>query len=534
MKSTTLTIVLLFYPLLLLSQAPAIQWQNRIGGANSNYCYASQQTTDGGFIIGGRSNSDISGDKTENSKGDYDYWVVKTNNLGQVVWDKTIGGASPNTWNQDFFGAIKQTPDGGYIICGGSNSPLSGNKTENAINDPYWDFWIVKTNAIGNIEWQNVIGGSLDEDIISLDLTQDGGYILGGYSDSSISNDKTENCRGFQDYWVVKLDGSGNVLWNKTFGGSGHDKLNSIIETTDGGFLLGGHSDSNISGDKTENSKGNNDYWVIKLDNNGNQQWQKTIGGSGFESLSNVLQSPDGGYFLAGYSDSPISSDKTDFCRGLYDFWVVKTDNTGNIQWQKTIGGNNQDYLISSALCSDASYILTGHSSSAISHEKTEPLIGVFDAWVIKISESGNIIWQKTIGGSLGEALFNVIQTNDGGYFLSGYTVSPISGDITEEPIGLNDYWIVKLAPDNLSINENELNNNLVLYPNPVNNTLNINAKNNIEVQRISIYNTLGQLLTVIPNGLVKTIDVSHLSAGNYILKAVTNKGMLNMKFIKN
>ena len=173
------------------------------------------------------------------------------------------------------------------------------------------------------IQWQNTIGGGLVDVLYSMQQTNDGGYILVGNSSSNISGDKTENSQGGADYWVVKLDSSGTIQWQNTIGGNERDILYSIQQTNDGGYILGGSSLSDISGDKTENSQGGLDYWVVKLDSSGTIQWQNTIGGNGGDRLFSIQQTGDGGYILGGFSNSPISGDKTEDSLG-YDYWVVK------------------------------------------------------------------------------------------------------------------------------------------------------------------------------------------------------------------
>ncbi len=250
------------------------------------------------------------------------------------------------------------------------------------------------------IEWQRTIGGSGYDYLRSVQQTFDGGYILGGWSNSNISGDKTENSQGATDYWVVKTDSAGNIQWQKTIGGSGYDWLLSIQQTTDGGYILGGTSDSNTSGDKTENSKGYRDYWILKSDSAGNIQWQKTIGGSNYDELSCIKQTTDGGYILGGKSNSDMSGDKTENSNGGWDYWIVKTDSMGNIQWQNTIGGGGYDYLWYLKQTADSGYILGGMSASFISGDKTDNSKGSHDYWIIKTNVGGTIQWQKTIGGS--------------------------------------------------------------------------------------------------------------------------------------
>lgn len=150
-----------------------------------------------------------------------------------------------------------------------------------------------------NILWQRTIGGNGEEYLKSLEETSDGGMIIGGYSNSNISEDKSENSRGGNDYWILKLDSSGIIEWQRTIGGSGEDKLVAIHQTSDGGYIVGGYSDSEISGEKTESSRGFTDYWILKLEPNGGIEWQKTIGGDNGDSLVEIHQAPDGNYILA-------------------------------------------------------------------------------------------------------------------------------------------------------------------------------------------------------------------------------------------
>ncbi len=361
----------------LLAQAPAIQWQHTIGGNGVDWLgLGSLQTADGGYILGGYSESGLSGDKTENGFGYGDYWVLKLDTLGAIQWQNTIGGTS-----EDHLFTFQQTTDGGYILGGASISDISGDKTENCWG--HFDYWVLKLDATGAIQWQNTIGGNGYEELYSIKETGDGGYILGGFSESDISGDKTENSLGDYDYWVVKLNASGAIQWQNTIGGNGRDWLTSVCQTEDGGYILGGWSNSDLSGDKTENSLGDlgyDDYWVVKLNASGAIQWQNTIGGNDHDELYSIQQTADGGYILGGHSRSDISGDKTENSVGDFDYddyWVVKLNASGAIQWQNTIGGNSFDFLISIQETADGGYILGGYSSSDISGDKTENSVGL-------------------------------------------------------------------------------------------------------------------------------------------------------------
>ena len=433
--------------------AQQIEWQNTIGGIDFDYLYTMRQTADGGYILGGTSYSNISGDKTENNADTNcfplcmytDYWIVKTDAAGNIQWQNTIGGT-----RNDILWSIEQTSDGGYIMGGYSSSNISADKSENNWDPSLQtlDYWIVKTDASGNIQWDNTIGGSDMDYLQVVKQTSDGGYILGGMSSSNISGDKTENMMGgINDYWIVKTDGSGNIQWQNTIGGNGSDELYSLQQTSDGGYIFGGRSSSDISGDKTENTIGGNgsaDYWIVKTDVSGNIQWQHTIGGNSHDFLYSLQQTTDGGYILGGWSNSNISGNKTKNCNGYYDYWIVKTDLTGNVQWDNTFGGDTSDFLNSIWQTIDGGYIIGGSSRSNISGDKTENSLGGDDYWMVKTDASGNIQWQNTLGGSDQDELNIALPTADNSYILGGQSRSNISGDKTENTNGGIDIWIVK------------------------------------------------------------------------------------------
>lgn len=482
--------------------APAIVWQNTIGGSDDDNLTAIQQTADKGYILGGLSISGDSGDKTDTCQGSFDFWIVKADSSGVVEWDNTIGGSN---WDQ--LNTLQQTSDGGYILGGRSESGISGDKTETGIG--LYDYWIVKTNAVGAILWQNTIGGTSFDELISIRQTYDGGFILGGSSQSNIAFDKTENCIGGYDYWLVKTDTTGNIQWQNTIGGSNDDRLFCIEQTTDGGFILGGTSLSDMSGDKTENCIGLYDYWLVKTDSAGNIQWQNTIGGSNSDWLNAVSQTDDGGFIIGGRSDSNISGDKTEVSNGGNDYWIIKTDASGNIEWQNTIGGNSDDWLYSIQQTDDGGYFLGGRSASNISGDKTEDSNGGFDYWVLKTDSAGNIQWQNTIGGNGNDALHAAQQTNDHGYILAGPASSNISGDKTENCMGFFDYWIVKLAPDTITgISDFGLPNaDLNIFPNPLTSISTITFQNpDKEKYLFTLYDITGRVISP-PERCVITYD---------------------------
>ncbi len=524
--------------------APGIQWQNTIGGSNGESLHSIQQTADGGYILGGNSNSDISGDKTENCIGNPDYWIVKTDSTGIIQWQNTIGGSGP-----ELFRFIQQTNDGGYILGGYSFSDISGDKTENCLG--HWDYWIVKIDSTGNLQWENTIGGNQWDHLYSINQTADGGYILCGFSLSNISGDKTENSNGKDDCWIVKTDSAGNIQWQNTIGGSDDDRFFASQQTNDGGYIFGGFSRSNISGDKTENSNGNDDCWIVKTDSAGNIQWQNTIGGSGNDYFYSVQQTTDGGYILCGSSSSNISGDKTENSNGFTDYWIVKTDSVGNIQWQNTIGGSDNEVSFSAQQTSDNGFIMGGWSRSNITGDKTENnwdticnSICTEDYWIVKTDSGGNIQWQNTIGGTSNDVLLSLQQTNDGGYILGGYSASSITGDKTENNIGgANDYdyWIIKLYPDTITSTpevsgQPTPTSGLQIFPNPFTNNLAISLNNLITNNLITvfIYDVLGkQVLSQSLTTTNRKLQTVNLPAGVYFVKAISGNNVWVQKVVK-
>ena len=533
-QSKFILILLLFFVVFynsMLAQDIQIEWQKTIGADHNDYFWDMEITSDGGFILGGTSFSNMSGDKTEDLIGIMDYWVVKLDSFGDIEWENTIGG---NLIDQ--LQIVKQTVDGGYILGGSSDSGVSGDKTESSPNGNL-AYWIVKLNSSGSIEWQNTIGGSGNDRFYSLQQTTDGGYIIGGYSDSDISGDKTENSQGSNDYWVVKLDSFGVIEWQNTIGGDVDDELYYISQTQDGGYILGGSSDSSVSGDKTEASTGgiyDHDYWIVKLNSSGTIEWQNTIGGDRADRVYNVIQIADGGYIVSGVSVSGISGDKTETNFGNFDYWIVKLDTNGAVIWENTIGGGLNENVHFTEEESDG-FILGGFSESNMSPDKSEDSKGGADFWIIKLDTSGNIVWENTIGGSDFDQCKSIHKMFDGGYIAAGTSNSDISGDKTENSNGLRDFWLMKLYESPLSIQEFDLEDKISLYPNPSNSTSTIDF--DIIYPNISL-----ELLDVLGKSVYRKkyentdsieLNIESLAPGIYFIRLEVKNSLAKLKLVK-
>ncbi|RDC64873.1 T9SS type A sorting domain-containing protein [Adhaeribacter pallidiroseus] len=426
-------------------QPLAASWNRRYGGSGSDNLTSTIKTQDGGYLSGGYTNSGVSGDKSLNSQGQNDYWIVKSDKNGKKLWDKRYGGSG-----DDYLHRVIQTADGGYLLAGSSFSNKSGDKSQASKGNR--DYWLVKTDQLGNKEWDKTYGGSGKEELVKVIQLRTGEYVLGGHSNSPVSGDKSQASQGSSDYWILKISSTGTIIWDKRYGGSLAETLGSFVQTPDGGYLLGGSSLSGKTGDKTQSSQGASDYWVVKTDQQGKIVWEKTYGGSKADQVYSVAMNSAKNYFISGTSSSGKSGDKTQASQGGQDYWLVTLDENGNKLWDRTFGGSKDDELRASTITSKGHYILAGHSSSDASGDKTQDSQGDSDYWVVAVDEQGNKVQDLRYGGSEAEVLRTVTPTKDGGLLLAGRSASGVSGDRTQPSQGSTDYWLVKVAPTTNSL----------------------------------------------------------------------------------
>jgi len=368
-------------------EPPPTEWNKTYGGMGDDEALSMVRSSDGGYALAGYANS--------SGAGDYDFWLVRTDSAGNALWNRTYGGT-----NTDQAYDLVQTVDGGYALAGVTLSFGFGAGKG--------DFWLVKTDASGNAQWNKTYGGTgRDGAYGGLVQTADGGYALAGYTNSFGA--------GSYDFWLVKTDASGTMQWNKTYGGTHEDVAYSLVQTADGGYALAGDTYSFGAGDCNS--------WLVKTGASGNAQWNKTYGGTNHDEVLALVQTGDGGYALAGYTDS--------FGAGFYDFWLVKTGASGNAQWNKTYGGTDYDEALALVQTEDGGYALAGLTSSFGA--------GSYDFWLVKTDASGNAQWNQTYGGTGGDYANALVQTLDGGYALAGLTDSCGAGSY--------DFWLVKTGP---------------------------------------------------------------------------------------
>lgn len=338
----------------------------------------------------------------------------------------------------DAFYSVEKTINGGYITAGFTQS--NNGDISNKTNDSF-DFLISKFSSDNSLEWQKIFGGSEDDRAADIIQTKDGNFAVLGYSKST-DIDVSSNA-GSQDFWLLKISNNGNLLWEKSFGFLGADYGTTLLETKDGGFLITGVLDVSASGGNG-NAKSaainhaGGDYWVIKTDNSGNLQWSKFFGGSFTDTPLGIIETQNNNFIIAGSSDSNdfnISNNK-----GTYDFWIIKISPVGNIIWEKSFGGSEIDEARAITNTKNGNFLIVGDTRS--NNKDIAINNGAADIWIIKISTEGNLIWEKTIGGTSFDVARAITKTQDNGFLIAG---SSRSLDANFENKGQNDALILKI-----------------------------------------------------------------------------------------
>lgn len=451
---------------------------------------------------------------------------VQGSHGGGDIWITKLNAVGELQWQKAFGGnstelaySIQQTSDGGYFFAGKTFS----NNGDVSGSHGDLDYWAVKLDSLGSILWQRTLGGSGKDECNSAMQTTDGGFILAGNS-ASTDGDVT-NPIGYHDYWIVKLNIEGEIEWQKSFGGSnGSDKAYSIRQTHDGGFIIAGETGS-TNGDVSGNH-GGSDYWIIKLGPTGNLEWQKALGGEGIDAARGVCQTDDDGFLVIGETGSG-NTGQVSGVHGDFDVWLVKLSPSGEFEWQKAFGGSDSDYGRVIKQIENGNILFAGHSIS--SNGDVINNNGGLDVWVVILDEFGQILKQNTFGGSDQEYCFSIENTDENGFILAGSSSSndgdPLGND------GGQDFWIVKLSPES-SPTTTPPAQTLQLYPNPAQNTLSIKLSTTLTSNAaltLKITDLLGREVLQ-KSGLEGSLgsvdlDVSSLPGGMYLLQMSSLEG---------
>jgi hypothetical protein len=448
MKRLIIIIFFLLSALVTLAQTPPdTLWTRTFGGIDNDKAYSVQLTSDGGYIFAGYTNSFSVG-------GGKDFWLVKTDENGIEEWNHAYGGI-----NGELAMSVQQTSDEGYVMTGYTWTFGAGES----------DFWVVKTDSLGNEEWNRTFGGALGDHAESVQQTNDGGYIITG------------GCESFGaaiiNLLLIKLDQNGVLEWEQTFGNNGVNVGYSVLQADDNGFVVGGFK-----------SMPDHDFWLLKTDSDGNLEWEHTYD-LGVDQVKEIRKTSDNGYILIG-TTHPYSG-------GEYDFWLVKTDSLGNEEWNHAYGGIEYEFAVSVIQDCDNGYLLTGAT------EALHP--DMYDLWLIKTDELGDIEWEIIFGDDdryIGARSMQA--TSDGNYIIAGNVG-------TNEP-GSLDALILKVGyntPIDDHITFESQKSSLYNFPNPFNPettiSFSIHEVSNVE---LSIYNIKGQK--------IKTLAHEHYSKGEY------------------
>ncbi|MBI4931673.1 MAG: T9SS type A sorting domain-containing protein [Bacteroidetes bacterium] len=484
-------------------------FQKTYGGAKNDQGYSVQQTSDGGYIMVGRfQNSNFTGD----------VYLIKTTTNGDTLWTKTFGGVG-----NDDGSSVLQTTDGGYIIAGTTMSFSPGNGE---------DIYLIKTNSIGDTLWTKILGGVADDVGSSILQTSDGGFIIAG-STMNFS-------AGWEDVYLIKTDGNANIVWGKSFGGINGDVASSVQQTTDGGYIIVGNTQSF--------GAGSYDVYLIRSDASGNSLWTKTFGGSGMDFGYSVQQTTDGGYIIAGGTYS--------FGAGGEDVYLIKTDGNGDTLWTKTLGGISSDVGSAVQQTSDGGFVIAGSTSSFSA--------GSNDVYLIKTDGNGNSLWGKSFGGTGSDWSSQIQQTSDGGYVISGSTWSfdpffdiylikcdsngnsgcnegntntitkATTTTVTNPATQVSSGGIAKNPPTQTGtggavttlcfangVNEIEQKNIISIYPNPFSTQTTLQTDKFFKNATLTVYNLYGQTVKQIDNLAGQTIIFhrDNLRSGLYFIR---------------
>ncbi len=499
------------------AQIPPIQWSKSYGGSGADSMVQTIKTDDGGYIVVGHARSS-DGDLTSPNMGITDAWVVKITADGTIQWNRTYGGSAGEGMR-----AIKKTLDGGYIILGhtGSNDfDISG-------NHGLTDIWLFKINSTGDLQWQKCFGGSNRDVSGDLVVADNGDFLVIGTTESN-DGDVTGN-HGLHDVWIMRVNSSGNLLWQKTYGGTGVDQGITIIAAPDGGYVFHGATLGSDDGD-VSSSNGFRDCWIVKIAENGVLQWQQTYGGSAYELGGNIIETSDGGYIMvagAESSDGDLTGN-----HGEVDTWIVKLESDGDIKWQRNFGGTGFDHAQNDYPGDIIKELPDGRFVVGVTSNSTNGDVtgnhGHGDFWLLLIDPSGDLIDQHSFGGSFLDEISNVVLIGPDEFLLTGYTAS-LNGDVSNLH-GNNEGWIVKLSSEVLSDSEFVLQG-LTVHPNPVRTTLNLHISENAQALTTRIVSVSGQV--VYDQAFQSIINVEKLSSGVYFIEIHEREKIRRSKFIK-
>ena len=412
------------------TKAPDVDFVKTYGGTKNESGRSVTETSDGGYIVLGFTQS-IDGDIiTTKTTIQYDHWLLKFNENDELQWQKTYGGSKDEKAYK-----IIQTNDNGFAVIGYSKS----DDGDLNANQGFEDVWILKLDTAGNILWKTNTGFSGTDQGFNIIQTTDNGYFIGGILDVTASgglgNAKSAARHAGGDYWGIKLDASGSIEWRKYFGGTNTDTCYDITETTDGYLMIGSSDSDDVD---INNNKGSYDFWVVKINKTGTLLWEKSFGGDEIDEARAITPTNDGNFLIIG--DTRSTNKDVTQNNGGADLWAIKITSDGDLTWQKNYGGASFDAGRSIHKTIDGGFLISGSSRSADNGFTNK---GQNDALILKIDTNGNQQWQKTIGGTEIDFCYDAIELTNGNIIAVGESSSNNQDIATNK--GFSDLLIIKL-----------------------------------------------------------------------------------------
>lgn len=511
-------LIYLFFASSLTAQ-PTIAWERCLGGSSGDNAFSMCEAGDGNYMIAGISTSN-DGDVAGPYIGGFDIWLLKIDTSGTILWQKKYGGD-----NYDVAQTIIRTSDGGFIMAGSTRS----NNVPGRKGTTDYDLYLVRIDSIGNLLWQMCYGGTNDDEASDIKETPSGDFYILGNTASSDSDVSVHF--GSADYWLIKVDSAGMLLSEHSYGGSSYDFGTNIIIDSSGVIHLLGFSSSNDS--DVQGNHGGQDYWLVNVDSSGSILSNFSYGGSGADYACSMIK--DGSNFvLSGWSTS-----NDGYVSGHHgsatddDIWVVKTDSIGNIIWNRSYGSTLTDFQ--GVLQKDLSgnYLLFGTTDWADGDVSFTN--GASDYWICYLDSSGNIIWERSAGGSNFEFFYFGFLSSSNKIILCGNSDSPTSGDVTGFHGGIgSDLWLVSLNDFSTQISENSFSYFGTAFPNPFTDNLAIELKKSEGTVFIKIFDTLGNICYASKQFSQSfSIDLSFLQSGLFEVMIYNEKVNGTFKVIK-
>ena len=472
--------------------APAIDWERCTGGAEGDEGRAITTDEVGNLYLAG---------STENGPNGWDYTVTKLSPQGTLIWQHFYGGSG-----YDKPEAIVRTTAGELFVLGYSTS-TDGDITGNHGND---DAWLLKLDQNGELIWEKSFGGPGIDLGWNMALDNDNNLTLACLTDEEGGD--VGNQIGGADYWIVKCDLDGNVIWERTYGGTGDDFVSNVEGTDDGGYIVGGGTRS-VDGDISQPAElgDEGDIWIIKLAGDGTLQWETSLGGSGSEG-GKVIPRSDGGYVVIGNTNS--TDGDVSMALGGTDVWIAQLSNSGELTSERSYGGTSGDSERDLHEIAGGGFFISANTSSS-NGDVAGYHGGFFDLWAFRIDPEGELIWQKPLGGTADDRCSASTPTPDGGYALLGFSNST-NGDVTSAFPGY-DSWVVKLEPEGSQLG------GITLFPNPATDIIHFRfSEQQNSIVGFELVDAMGRTLRVTPAATTTSnelsFNVSELASGMYTL----------------